>query len=62
MALTPNGEIKAFNRGVQVFSFLNGRWRLTDMEWKHRRWLEAVTDAEMAERILQVGLDMAACL
>lgn len=59
LALTPNGEIKAFSRGVQVFSFLNGRWRLTDMEWKHRRWLEAVSDADLAERILQVGLDMA---
>jgi hypothetical protein len=59
LALTPNGEIKAFARGVQVFSFLNGRWRLTDMEWKYRRWLEAVSDERLANRILQVGLDMA---
>ena len=59
LTLTPNGEIKAFGRGVQVFSFLNGRWRLTDMEWKYRRWLEAVSDEELAKRILQVGLDMA---
>ncbi|MCW5979643.1 MAG: hypothetical protein KIT09_16310 [Bryobacteraceae bacterium] len=59
LVLTPNGEIKAFAKGVQVFSFLNGRWRLTDMELKHRRWLDAVPDEGLANRILQVVLDLA---
>lgn len=59
LVLTPNGEIKAFANGVQAFSFLNGRWRLTDMELKHRRWLDAVSDERLARRILQVALDLA---
>jgi hypothetical protein len=28
--LTPNGEIKIFAEGAQVFSFPDGRWHLTD--------------------------------
>ncbi len=59
LTLTPTGEIKAFRHGVQVFAFLNGRWRLTDMQWKHERWLQSMAESELAERILQVGLDMA---
>lgn len=59
LALTPNGEIKAFGRGVQLFSFLNGRWRLTDLEWKYRRWVEAVREESLASLVLQVGLDLA---
>src|SRR5262249_25856244 len=31
LVLTPNGEIKAFAEGAQVFNFLEGRWRLSDM-------------------------------
>lgn len=58
LALTPNGEIKAFARGVQVFSFLNGRWRLTDSEWKYRCLAEAVRDEELVKLILQVALDL----
>ena len=59
LTLTPRGEIKAFKDGVQVFAFLNGRWRLTDMDWKHKRWLQAAKVPELAEHILQVALDMA---
>jgi hypothetical protein len=42
-----------------VFSFLNGRWRLTDFEWKYRRWAEAVGDKDLAKLVLQVALDLA---
>jgi hypothetical protein len=59
LVLTPNGEIKAFGQGVQLFSFLNGRWRLTDLEWKHRRWIDAVRHEGLANLVLQVGLDLA---
>lgn len=59
LALTPNGEIKAFAGGVQVLSFLNGRWRLTDFEWKYRRWVEAVANEDLAKLLLQVALDLA---
>lgn len=59
LALTPSGEIKAFAGGVQAFSFLHGRWRLTDFEWKYRRWAEAVGNEELAKLVLQVALDLA---
>ncbi len=59
LVLTPNGEIRAFARGLQVLSFLNGRWRLTDLEWKYRCWAEAVGDEELARLVLQVALDLA---
>jgi hypothetical protein len=59
LALTPNGEIKAFAGGVQVFSFLNGRWRLTDFAWKYRYWAEAVGNEDLAKLVLQVALDLA---
>lgn len=59
LALTPNGEIKVFARGVQVFSLLNGRWRLTDFEWKYRRWAAALEDLDVARLVLQVALDLA---
>lgn len=59
LTLTPNGEIKAFAGGVQVFSFLNGRWRLTDFEWKYRCWAEAVGSEDLAKLVLQVALDLA---
>jgi hypothetical protein len=59
LALTPNGEIKAFSGGVQVFSLLNGRWRLTDFDWKYRRWARAVGDEDLARLVLQVALDLA---
>lgn len=58
LVLTPNGEIKAFAQGRQVFSFLNGRWRLTDFEWKYRRWAESVGDKDLAKVVLQVALDL----
>jgi hypothetical protein len=59
LVLTPNGEIKAFARGLQVFSFLNGRWRLTDFEWKYQCWTESVGDKPLANLVLQVALDLA---
>src|SRR6185295_20053392 len=30
LVLTPNGEIKIFAGGAQVFNFLGGRWLLTE--------------------------------
>src|SRR5438128_984178 len=38
MILTPNGEMKIFADGVQVFHFLDGRWRLTDAQRKYDLW------------------------
>lgn len=48
-----------FSGGDQVFSFLNGRWRLTDFEWKCRCWAEALEKEDLANLVVQVALDLA---
>ena len=47
MILTPNGEMKIFAHGVQVFHFLDGRWRLTDAQRKYDLWTEAIRNSEL---------------
>lgn len=60
LVLTPNGEIKVFAEGRQVFGFLGGRWRLTDSAEKYERWRIAMEGAEdLAELLFRVALDMA---
>jgi hypothetical protein len=49
MLLTPNGEMKIFANGVQVFLFRDGRWRLTDAERKYGLWTGAIGNFELAE-------------
>jgi len=59
MILTPNGEMKIFANGLQVFRFWDGRWRLTDSERKYAVWTEAVGDVELAERLFGAALNLA---
>jgi hypothetical protein len=59
MILTPNGEMKIFADGVQVFHFLDGRWRLTDARRKYELWTEAVGNVELAERLFAAALNLA---
>ena len=59
MILTPNGEMKVFANGLQVFRFWDGRWRLTDSERKYALWTEAVGDDELAERLFGAALNLA---
>src|SRR5580700_6148310 len=59
MILTPNGEMKIIADGVQIFRFLDGRWRLTDAERKYRLWVEAVGNSELAERLFVAALNLA---
>ena len=59
MVLTPNGEIKIFADGAQVFSFLDGRWHLTDAVEKYRVWEEALGNKELAHRLFSVALNLA---
>jgi hypothetical protein len=59
MILTPNGEMKAFADGVQVFRFLDGRWRLTDAGWKYNRWTAAIGSLGLAERLFVTALNLA---
>jgi hypothetical protein len=39
-------------RRRQVFTFLDGRWRLSDVSEKYRQWEEALGHAALAQRIL----------
>jgi hypothetical protein len=59
MILTPNGEMKILANGVQVFRFLDGRWRLTDAEQKYDMWSRAIGNCELAERLFVGALNLA---
>jgi hypothetical protein len=59
MILTPNGEMKIFADGVQVFHFLDGRWRLTDAQRKYDLWTNAVGNRELAQRLFGAALNLA---
>ena len=59
LVLTPNGEIKIFADGAQVFSFLDGRWHLTDAVEKYRVWEEELGNKELAHRLFSVALNLA---
>jgi DisA bacterial checkpoint controller nucleotide-binding len=58
LVLTPNGEIKVFARGAQLFNFMEGRWRLTDAAVKYREFRLAVGHMELAERLFTAGLNL----
>ena len=59
LVLTPNGEIKVFGGGVQIFHFLEGRWRLTDLPEKYHEFRRSVGDGRLAERLFTVALNLA---
>jgi hypothetical protein len=59
LVLTPNGEIKVFGEGVQLFSFLDGRWHLTDAASKYQVWEAAIGDKSLAARLFSAGLNLA---
>jgi hypothetical protein len=59
LVLTPNGEIKIFAGGVQVFHFMEGRWHLTDITEKYLEFQKAVADRKLAERLFAVALNLA---
>jgi hypothetical protein len=59
LVLTPNGEIKAFADGTQVFNFLDGRWRLSDTAEKYAAWTQAMTGTALAERLFTTALNLA---
>jgi len=59
MILTPNGEMKIFANGLQVFRFWDGRWRLIDSERKYALWTEAIGNVELAERLFGAALNLA---
>jgi hypothetical protein len=59
LILTSTGEMKIFADGVQVFRFLDGRWRITDAADKYRRWQESVSNAKLAEKLFVTALNLA---
>lgn len=59
LVLTPNGEIKIFGEGVQLFSFLDGRWHLTDVAWKYDVFENAIGHKDLAHRLFSAALNLA---
>ena len=59
LVLTPNGEIKIFGEGVQLFNFFDGRWHLTDAVAKYQRWEAAIGRRDLAKRLFAAGLNLA---
>ena len=59
LVLTPNGEIKIFGEGVQLFSFFDGRWHLTDAVSKYQAWEAAIGRSDLAARLFSAGLNLA---
>jgi hypothetical protein len=59
LVLTPNGEIKIFGEGVQMFNFFEGRWHLTDAVSKYQRWEAAIGRKDLAALLFSAGLNLA---
>ncbi len=59
LVLTPNGEIKIFGEGVQLFNFFDGRWHLTDSVSKYEAWQAAIGRKDLAARLFSAGLNLA---
>ena len=58
LILSPNGEIKIYSDGVPVFRFLDGKWRLVDARHRYESWKKAIGNAELAERLFTVALNL----
>lgn len=58
LVLTPNGEVKIFAEGSEVFRYLDGRWRLTDSAERYALFEQAVGTA-LAERLFRTALNLA---
>jgi hypothetical protein len=59
LVLTPNGEIKIFGEGVQLFNFLDGRWHLTDAVSKYEAWESAIGHENLSSRLFTAALNLA---
>lgn len=59
LVLSPNGEIKVFSGGVQVFHFADGRWHLTDLAEKYHQFRKAAGANAIAERLFTAALNLA---
>jgi hypothetical protein len=59
LVLTPNGEIKIFAEGVQLFNLFDGRWHLTDVVSKYQAWETTIMRRDLASRLFSAGLNLA---
>ena len=58
LILSPNGEIKIYSDGVPIFRFIDGKWRLVDARHRYGLWKAAIGNAELAERLFSVALNL----
>jgi len=58
LILSPNGEIKVYSDGVEVFRFIDGKWRLADARHRYAMWRKALGNDELAERLFSVALNL----
>jgi DNA integrity scanning protein DisA with diadenylate cyclase activity len=59
LVLTAHGAIKVFAHGVQVFEFVNGRWKLSDIGDKFTTCEALVDNAKLAGRVLGAAAELA---
>jgi hypothetical protein len=59
LILTSTGEMKIFADGVQVFRFLDGRWRITDAVAKYAAWKDGLRNAQLADTLFVIALNLA---
>jgi hypothetical protein len=58
LILTSTGEMKIFADGVQVFRFLDGRWRITDAVEKYRLWRQGLSNSNLADILFATALNL----
>jgi hypothetical protein len=59
IVLSGSREIKVFAEGRQVFAFRHASWHLMDVQARYWRWVQAVIEPVLAERLFQAALDLA---
>jgi hypothetical protein len=59
LILTSTGEMKIFADGVQVFRFLDGRWRITNAVEKYHRWQQGLRHTLFADLLFVTALNLA---
>ena len=59
LILTATGEMKIFADGVQVFRFLDGRWRITNALEKYGLWQQGLRNAPFADHLFVTALNLA---
>ncbi len=59
LLLTANNAIRVLMNGVRVLQYSDGRWYLTDIMQKYKRWRAAVANEPLAKWLFQAALNVA---